>query len=138
LIHSPVSGKESNSTTGQLEGLAADLDSVTINVDSDARMYSGTRLDSAPRQLREIVSHSEESWLLADGSNAEYYRELQAMGYHKDEADKQIELRGQDTYSMMRMGCCRSSQVRVMILIIYIANLTIFLLPDIISSLYLN
>jgi len=125
--------------SGQLTGLARDQDEVTVEVDVEARQYSlsGQRvredrtlfsqvnveeearrfaeslvLPSASRQLREILTHSTERYLMAsDGADDDYYRELQLMGYENEVVRDQVTNRGREYHGMLHVGCKRVVQV---------------------------
>ena len=97
-------------TAGQLTGLAEDQESVIVHVDTEARSHMQNQVEPqyASRQLKDIVTDSTERWMLAnDDADAEYYRELQSMGYDKEELDEKMQNRGKEYHGMLRIQCKR-------------------------------
>ena len=95
---------------GQLTGLAENQEEVIVQVDTEARAH--TQHQAQPqygsRQLKDIVTDSTERWMLAnDDADAEYYRELQSMGYDKEELDEKMQNRGKEYHGMLRIQCKR-------------------------------
>ena len=63
------------------------------------------------RQLRDIVTESNERWLLPTAdADAEYHAELRAMGYRNEELEQHMQDRGREYHGMLRMGCRRHVQ----------------------------
>lgn len=106
-------GQYEQVTAGQLTGLAEDQENVLVHVDRDARAHLQQQEDHeepqyASRQLKDIVTASTERWMLAnDDADAEYYRELQTMGYDKEERDEKMQDRGKEYHGMLRIQCKR-------------------------------
>lgn len=104
------SGEEYDQVTaGQLTGLAEDQDKVVVKVDVEARAHTNKQQpEYASRRLTDIVTDSTERWMLAnDDADAEYYRELQSMGYEKEELDEKMQDRGKEYHGMLRIKCKR-------------------------------
>ncbi len=126
LVHKSVNEKgsvtdvdgEDAVTSGELTGLAENQDTTMVAVDVEARSVGEHSMrPGASRQLREIVRESTERWLLAnDGADAEYYRELQSMGYRNEEVDEMMVMRGKEYHGMLRLGCKRHLQLSPMII----------------------
>lgn len=103
-------------TSGQLTGLAQDQQSIQVPVDVEARRsavnsnnlaYSGSRY----RQLGDIVQKSTQRWLISnDEAEEEYFKELRAIGYEKEEAEERIQERGREYHGMLQLGCSRKPQ----------------------------
>lgn len=75
---------EHAAATGTLTGLAQDQDQAII-VDAEAREHLPNFRANANRQLRDIVQHSTEQWLMADEeAENDYHHELELMGYQKE------------------------------------------------------
>jgi alpha-tubulin suppressor-like RCC1 family protein len=97
-------------TAGQLTGLAENQEDIIVHVDVEARTHIQNQDEPqyASRQLKDIVTNSTERWMLAnDDADSEYYRELQSMGYEKEELDERMQNRGKEYHGMLRIQCKR-------------------------------
>ena len=146
-MHIPCDGSaeeesEPQTTAGELTGLAEDQDSVMVEVDIEAREESyritgtgGTRSQQGARQLRSIVQHSTERWMLAnDDADEEYYRELSSMGYEKEEVEERMQNRGREYHGMMRLQCRRVFLVRILPTVARYANIYVNICRQLLRS----
>ena len=133
LVHESVSRSlpteaEDNATSGALMGLAQDKSNTIIHIDEESRAAYGMKSlgnpdllasnqpnhpsHRHPRTLDEIVKDSTEKWMLTnDDADEEYYRELRAVGYDKEEVEEKLQNRGREYHGMLKMGCLRRIQV---------------------------
>lgn len=103
--------EEHSAARGQLTGMAQDQEGTSVNVDQEARAAYGHGRLNTNRMLGDIVKDSTEKWMLAnDDADAQYFKELEAMGYQKEQADEIMQERGREYHGMLRVQIKRCIQ----------------------------